>query len=148
MNKTFFTSWLLLFSGLFIAGTGKGMTCGRDEVRNDAGKEETLIVTSAPLDFTRHRVTFIELGADRCIPCKAMQPIMREIAVEYQGSIQVVFYDVWKFPEFAKEYGIQMIPTQVFINSEGKEIYRHVGFFAKDDIIDMLKAKGILQLTW
>ena len=105
---------------------------------------ENLIITDEQLDFSKHKVTFIELGADRCIPCKAMQPIMREIAQEYKGIIQVVFYDVWKTPKYAKDYGIQMIPTQVFIDKNGEEIFRHVGFYAKDEIIKMLKEKGIL----
>ena len=96
------------------------------------------------LDFSKHKVTFIELGADKCIPCKAMQPVMREIAQEYKGTIQVVFYDVWKTPKYAKDYGIQMIPTQVFIDKNGEEISRHVGFFPKEDIIKMLKEKRTL----
>jgi thioredoxin 1 len=73
-----------------------------------------------------------------------MQPIMREIAEEYAGKIQVVFYDVWKDPNSGRKYGIQLIPTQVFIDKNGDEIFRHVGFYAKDEIIKMLKEKGIL----
>jgi len=106
--------------------------------------EENLIITDEQLDFSKYKVTFIELGADKCIPCIAMQPVMREIAQEYKGTIQVVFYDVWKTPKYAKNYGIQMIPTQVFIDKNGEEIFRHVGFYAKDEIIKMLKEKGIL----
>jgi len=105
---------------------------------------ENLIITNDKLDFSKHKVTFIELGADRCIPCRAMQPIMREIAQEYKGTIQVVFYDIWKTPQYAKDYRIQLIPTQVFIDKSGNEISRHVGFFAKDEIIMMLKERGIL----
>ncbi len=110
---------------------------------SDKGNDN-LIISDEHLDFSEHRVTFIELGADKCIPCKAMQPIMREIAKEYQGTIQVVFYDVWKKPEYAKKYGIRLIPTQIFINKDGNEIFRHVGFFSKKDIIAMLKKEGIL----
>ena len=96
------------------------------------------------LDFSKHKVSFIELGADRCIPCKAMQPIMKEIAKEYAGKIQVVFYDVWKDPTPARKYAIQLIPTQVFLDQSGKEIFRHVGFFAKEEMLSMFKEKGIL----
>jgi thioredoxin 1 len=113
------------------------------EPQTDKGKEN-LIISDEHLDFSTHKVTFIELGADQCIPCKAMQPVMREIADEYKGTIQVVFYDVWKKPEPAKKYGIRLIPTQVFINKDGNEIFRHVGFFSKKDIIAMLEEKGIL----
>lgn len=108
------------------------------------GEGRVLVTTNLNLDFSKHKVTFIELGADRCIPCRAMQPIMKEIAEEYAGRVQVVFYDVWKDPRPARQYGIQLIPTQVFIDQEGKEIFRHVGYFAKGEILDMLKEKGIL----
>jgi thioredoxin 1 len=111
----------------------------------NASREGTVLVTTdLNLDFSKYKVTFIELGADRCIPCKAMQPIMREIAKEYAGKIQVVFYDVWKDPAPARKYGIQLIPTQVFIDQNGKEIHRHVGFYAKEVIVQMLKEKGII----
>jgi thioredoxin 1 len=106
--------------------------------------ESDLIVTSAVLDFSKHKATFIEIGADRCIPCKAMQPIMREIAAEYRGIIQVVFYDVWKYPKFGEQYGVRLIPTQVFMDAKGREVYRHTGIFPKEDIIAMLKEKKIL----
>ncbi len=114
------------------------------QISGEQANEENLIITDEQLDFSKHKVTFIELGADKCIPCKAMQPVMREIAQEYKGTIQVVFYDVWKTPKFAKNYGIQMIPTQVFIDKNGEEIFRHVGFYAKKEIIKMLKEKHIL----
>jgi thioredoxin 1 len=108
------------------------------------GSGRVLVTTDLNLDFSKHKVTFIELGADRCIPCKAMQPIMKEIAREYAGKIQVVFYDVWKDPAPARKYGIQLIPTQVFVDQSGKEVFRHVGFFAKEEMLQMLKEKGII----
>jgi hypothetical protein len=69
---------------------------------------------------------------------------MRELAEEYEDIMQVVFYDVWKDPAPARKYGIQLIPTQVFIDQNGKEIFRHVGYFPKEEILQMLKEKGIL----
>jgi len=73
-----------------------------------------------------------------------MQPIMKEIAAEFAGKVQVVFYDVWKDPEPARKYKIQLIPTQVFVDRNGREVFRHVGFFSKEEIMKMLKEKGIL----
>jgi thioredoxin 1 len=109
-----------------------------------AAAEGTVLVTdNLNLDFSKHLLTFIELGADKCIPCKAMQPIMKEIAAEYKGRVQVVFYDVWKNPEPGRKYGIQLIPTQVFIDRSGKEVYRHTGLFPKDDLVKFLKKQGI-----
>jgi thioredoxin 1 len=135
---------LILASSTLFCSQNSGEQAGSQKTEQKTKSEENLIVNNEQLDFSNHKVTFIELGADRCIPCKAMQPVMREIAKEYKGTIQVVFYDVWKTPKYAKNYGIQMIPTQVFIDKNGDEIFRHVGFFAKDEIIKMLKEKGIL----
>jgi len=91
------------------------------------------------------KVTFIELGSVKCIPCKMMQPIMEEIARDYQGQVKVVFYDVWA-PEgksSAEKYQVRAIPTQVFLDKNGKEYYRHVGFFPKDDLVRVLMHKGV-----
>ncbi len=135
---------LLLISSILLCSQSSGEQANDPKPEQKTKSEDNLIVSDAQLDFSKYKVTFIELGADRCIPCKAMQPVMREIAQEYKGTIQVVFYDVWKIPKYAKSYGVQMIPTQVFIDKNGEEIFRHVGFYAKDDIIKMLKEKGIL----
>lgn len=106
-------------------------------------KGEVLVTNRLDIDFSKHLITFIELGADRCIPCKAMQPIMKEIAETYADRVQVVFYDVWKNPEPARKYGIQLIPTQVFIDQKGKEVSRHVGLFPKEEILALLKKHGV-----
>lgn len=142
--KTFTIALFILVSFSLFCSQINGEQATEPKRQQNVNNEENLIITDEQLDFSKYKVTFIELGADRCIPCKAMQPIMCEIAQEYKGTIQVVFYDVWKTPKYAKDYGIQMIPTQVFIDKNGKEISRHVGFFAKDEIIKMLKEKGIL----
>jgi len=148
MMRNGILGWTLMLI-LFPAGLGCWQSAGPASTGN-GGQEKAsspgsvLVTTSLELDFSKHKVTFIELGADRCIPCKAMQPIMKEIAAEFAGKIQVVFYDVWKDPEPARKYKIQLIPTQVFVDPKGREIFRHVGFFAKDEILKMLKEKGIL----
>ncbi len=92
-----------------------------DAAKAQSVAEGTVLVTdNLDIDFSKHLITFIELGADKCIPCKAMQPIMKEIAAEYKGQVQVIFYDVWKNPEPGRKYGIQLIPTQVFIDKNGQ----------------------------
>ncbi len=142
--KKLTTTLLILVSCSLFCSQNSGEQANKPKSEQKAKNEENLIINDEQLDFSMHKVTFIELGADKCIPCKAMQPVMREIAQEYKGTIQVVFYDVWKTPKYAKNYGIQMIPTQVFIDKNGEEIFRHVGFYAKDNIIKMLKEKRIL----
>jgi len=93
----------------------------------------------------KYKVTFIELGSVRCIPCKKMQPIMEEIKKEYAGQVNVVFHDVWteKGRPYAQKYKIQAIPTQVFLDGEGNEYFRHEGFFPKEELIRVLKKQGV-----
>ncbi|MGB6371473.1 MAG: thioredoxin family protein [Atribacterota bacterium] len=91
------------------------------------------------------KVTFVELGSVGCIPCDKMQPIMKEIEEEYKGQVKVVFHDV-KTAEgnpYIKEFGIRAIPTQVFLDKDGNEYFRHLGFFAKDELIKVLKMQGV-----
>lgn len=90
-------------------------------------------------------VTFVELGSVKCIPCRKMQPVMASIEKKYAGRVKVVFYDVWKADqqEYAQRYGIRLIPTQVFLDKEGKEFFRHEGFFAEAEIDALLAARGV-----
>lgn len=114
-------------------------TCSRDADKNKADTKTTAISSS------RKKVTFVELGSVKCIPCKMMQPIMKDIEKEYGGDVDVVFHDVWT-PEgepYAKKFGIRIIPTQVFLDSEGKEFFRHEGYYPKNEIVGVLKTKGI-----
>ena len=85
----------------------------------------------------------LELGSHSCIPCKAMMPILSELRIEYAGSLGVSFIDVWKDPSAGEKYNINSIPTQVFFDSSGKELFRHVGFFGKEDILTKWKDLGV-----
>ncbi len=94
---------------------------------------------------TKAKVTFVELGSVNCIPCKQMQPVMKAIEAKYGDQINVVFHDVWKPEEkhFAQEYGIKLIPTQVFLDEKGKEFHRHEGFYPEAEIDKALQAHGL-----
>jgi thioredoxin 1 len=85
----------------------------------------------------------VDLGADKCIPCKMMAPILEELKATYNGKLQVDFIDVWKNPDEAPKYKISIIPTQIFYDSSGKELFRHEGFFPKEDIIAKWKEFGV-----
>jgi len=85
----------------------------------------------------------VDLGADKCIPCKMMAPILEELKTEYPGKLEVVFIDVWKNPDQAKKYKINLIPTQIFYDASGKELFRHEGFFSKESIMAKWKEFGI-----
>jgi len=90
-------------------------------------------------------VTFVEIGAAKCIPCKAMQPIMKAVEEEYKGQVKVVFHDVWttKGRDDAEKYKIRIIPTQVFLDKNGKEYFRHEGYFPKADVVRVIKMQGV-----
>ena len=90
-------------------------------------------------------VTMVDLGATTCIPCKMMAPIIEELKSEYQGKAAIVFIDVWKLSEQAKKFKVSMIPTQVFFDQNGTEVYRHVGFLDKQAIVDQLAKMGVAQ---
>ena len=131
--------FILLVLLLIIAGCKEG----REEAPKVTQPTLPKVVQAKPVQ--KIKVTFIELGSVKCIPCKMMQPIMDEIAEEYKDQVKVVFYDVWtdKGKPYAKKYRVRGIPTQVFLDEKGKEFYRHVGFFPKDELVKILKLKGI-----
>ena len=85
----------------------------------------------------------VDLGADKCIPCKLMAPILKELKTEYAGRMDVEFMDVWKDPAPGRQYKIRLIPTQIFFDASGKELFRHEGFFGKEDILAKWKELGV-----
>lgn len=87
-------------------------------------------------------VTMLDLGAHKCIPCKMMAPILKALEKEYAGKAAIIFIDVWEHPEQAKKYGIRAIPTQIFYDKAGKEVFRHTGFMDKKAIETKLKELG------
>lgn len=98
---------------------------------------------SSPVVPVKGMVTMLDLGADKCLPCKMMAPILKRVEEAYRGKAAVVFIDVWKDQAPAKRFGIRAIPTQIFFDQDGKEIYRHTGFMAEAEIVAQLKKMGI-----
>ncbi len=120
---------------IFILLSGLASLLGPRAVKADAEKFDALPV--------KGMVTMIDLGADKCVPCKMMAPIMAKIEKEYEGKAAIVFIDVWKHNEQARRFGIRAIPTQIFYNENGQEAYRHVGFMDEKAIINQLKKMGV-----
>ena len=134
MKKLQQTLIVLLTSTEIIFNTGcSGQTA------NPANKTDTSV------DKTKYKVTFIELGSVRCIPCQQMQPVMKSVEEKYGKDVKVVFHDVWTEAgaPFAKQYGIEAIPTQVFLDANGQEYFRHVGFFPEEELVKVLQQKGV-----
>lgn len=88
------------------------------------------------------RPHLVDLGADQCIPCKMMAPILDELKKDFAGRMDVTFIDVWKNREQAGRFGIQMIPTQIFYDPDGNELYRRSGFIGREDILETWKRLG------
>jgi thioredoxin 1 len=94
---------------------------------------------------SNYKVTFVELGSVRCIPCQKMRVVMKSIEKKYGKQVKIVFYDVWT-PEgkpFAQIFGINAIPSQVFLDEKGKEFFRHEGYFPEKELMKVLKTKGV-----
>lgn len=101
-------------------------------------KKSVEAISAQPATLPR----MVDLGADKCIPCKKMAPILVELRKEYSGRATIEFIDIWKNPDAAEPYGVRIIPTQIFFGRNGKEVWRHEGFMAKAEIVAKLKELG------
>ncbi|RPI74804.1 MAG: thioredoxin [Desulfobacteraceae bacterium] len=88
-------------------------------------------------------VTMLDLGATECIPCKLMLPIMQKMEKKYEGKAAVVFIDVWKDRSPGVKFKIRTIPTQIFFDREGREVFRHEGFLGEAAIVEQFKKLGV-----
>jgi len=95
------------------------------------------------VDTSKKLPRLVDLGADKCIPCKMMAPILDELNTSQAGRLTVDFIDVWKNPAAGEEYGVRVIPTQIFFAADGKELFRHEGFMAREDILNKWKELGV-----
>ncbi len=104
-----------------------------------------VLITGSISGQSKPKVTFVELGSVNCIPCKKMQPVMKAIEEKYGDEVKVVFYDVWTAEQkpYAEKYKIKLIPTQVFLDENGKEFFRHEGFYPEKEIDKLLQGKGL-----
>jgi thioredoxin 1 len=107
--------------------------CGRDDA---SGKSET---AAAAVTLPK----LIDLGADKCIPCQQMKPILDDLTANHSETFVTEFIDVWQNREEGQKYGIKMIPTQIFFDAEGRELFRHEGFMSKEDILAKWKEFGV-----
>ncbi|MGD9872928.1 MAG: thioredoxin family protein [Kiritimatiellia bacterium] len=98
------------------------------------------IVDEAPAAKPLPRL--VDLGADKCIPCKMMAPILDELKGTYAGKLEVDFIDVWKNESAGQQYGVRVIPTQIFYSPGGEELFRHEGFFSREEILAQWEKLG------
>ncbi|MDR3567295.1 MAG: thioredoxin family protein [Syntrophobacteraceae bacterium] len=88
-------------------------------------------------------VTMVDLGATGCIPCKIMIDIVDSLQPEYKGKAAIFFIDVRNHPYEGQKFGIKLIPTQIFYDKDGKEVYRHQGVMSKEAVIAKLESLGV-----
>ena len=86
----------------------------------------------------------VDFGMESCVPCKMMVPILEELETNYSQDVKIIFVHVANEQAKTREFGIQMIPTQVFFDAAGKELERHTGFMSKEDILATFKKHGII----
>ena len=131
---------------LLVVGAAAATIILKGNKSRDAANPTTAVVTSdaaSASDATAKLPKLLDLGATKCIPCKMMAPILEELKKEYAGKMKVEFIDVWQNEDAGKKYGVEMIPTQIFYDANGKELFRHTGFFGKEDILAKWKELGV-----
>ncbi len=99
--------------------------------------------SSSAIQPARAIPRLVDVGAKKCIPCKMMAPILEELKKEYAGRLQVDFLDLSINTDYAGQYNVRVIPTQIFYDASGKELFRHEGFYSKEDILAKFKELGV-----
>ena len=108
-------------------------------------KGQALLARDNPVDKARTsgRPSLVEFGASGCRPCDMMAPILKDIKKKYEGKLNVVFVHVREEQILAARYAIQGIPIQIFFDRDGKEVFRHTGFFSQKEIEKKLRELGV-----
>jgi thioredoxin 1 len=134
-TKAIIIAVAVLLTALAYLGLSAGS--GLQPVSQDTTKSEQGGV------LTPGRVAMIDLGAEECLPCKMMAPILKDLKQAYDGRADIIFIDVWKNRQEAQKYGIRAIPTQIFFNEKGEEVFRHTGFMDRNTIVKHLSRLGV-----
>ncbi|MFP4381837.1 MAG: thioredoxin family protein [Candidatus Sumerlaeia bacterium] len=113
------------------------------ESSGETSKEKATANAKSKEATTQALPKLVDLGAKSCVPCKMMAPILKNLQEEYSDQFETVFIDVWENRAAGSEYGIRVIPTQIFFDADGKELFRHEGFYSKEDILGKWQELGI-----
>lgn len=118
---------LLLTQGIYGCSTGTDNTAALDSALDMARQEGKLVM--------------LELGSAGCVPCENMKPVMERLRQGYGDRLAVIFVDVKQDRHTANRYGVRMIPVQIFIDKQGSEFYRHIGFFPYEEIVPVIEGR-------
>ncbi|MHB9129850.1 MAG: thioredoxin family protein [Armatimonadota bacterium] len=108
-----------------------------------AGTQKAVSSVKPGTQETKNLPRILELGSESCQSCRMMLKVLGSLRTEYAGKLKVDIIDVWKNPKEGEQYGIEGIPTQILFDAQGKEIYRHMGYFPKADIIAKFTELGV-----
>jgi thioredoxin 1 len=100
-------------------------------------------ITTLP-EHTPGMPRLLDLGSKGCTACTLLEPVLEEIRSTYNEQLQVDFIDVWEHTQVATDYGVEIIPTQIFFNADGTEIHRHQGFISVEDVVKKIEELGIV----
>jgi thioredoxin 1 len=122
-----------------IAAVAVGVFVLRPAARDGGAPAQNTVADAAEVALPR----MVDLGADKCVPCKLMAPVLAELKVTYADRLVIEFIDVWKNPDAGVQYGIKLIPTQIFYAADGTELYRHEGFYGREEILAKWRELGV-----
>lgn len=86
-----------------------------------------------------------DFGRGTCIPCKMMKPILDKLGQDLSGRVHVLILDTGDYPHLSREHRVRLIPTQIFFDGSGKELFRHEGFMSEEDIRGELERLGMIR---
>lgn len=128
-------------------GCGVGSTCPSTQpsvqspaAKSSGGKSGNATIAAKS---TKKLPRLVDLGSTTCVPCKMMASVLDNLSTGYKGKLSVEFININEDREAAQQYNIRAIPTQVFIDASGKEVFRHEGYYPKEDILAKFKELGI-----
>jgi len=133
----------LLVTGSVVAVVAVAALMSRSGASAGSEGPRTMAIDAKAAGIPAGIPRLVDLGAGKCIPCKAMAPILDQLGKDYAGKLQVEIIDVWQDRAAAEPYRIGMIPTQIFYAADGRELSRHEGFMSREDILARWKELGV-----
>jgi len=100
------------------------------EAKAQKPKPESKKVTEKPKELPK----MWDFGSTTCLPCKTMKEVLDPMMAGYKGKVDIRIINVYEETELTKQFRIVTIPTQVFIDVDGKELFRHIGVYPRDSI--------------
>ncbi|MBA7700941.1 hypothetical protein ES703_109667 [subsurface metagenome] len=103
----------------------------------------SLTMTSLGESLSNGRPTIAEFGSSKCVSCKMMKPVLENLAIIFEGELNVVIIEIYESMGLAREYKIMSIPTQIIFDENGQEITRHIGYWPMEEILAELEQIGV-----